>query len=131
MKAPMIGLDIAKSILQVPGEDSRGKIVLQKRRKRAQVEAFFAKLPPSRIGIAACGAAYHWGRTLRALGHEVRLIPAADVKPFVKRNKNDARDAAAPRFRVRTGVLLRSRASRNSAGSNGRGIFWSSSTRHS
>ena len=69
--------------------------MLQKRLKRSQMEGFFARLPPTLIGIEACGSAHHWGRTLRALGHEVRLIPAAYVKPFVKRNKNDARDAAA------------------------------------
>jgi transposase len=91
----MIGLDIAKSVFQAHGEDARGRIVFQKRLKRSQVEAFFAKLPPALIGIEACGSAHHWGRTLRALGHEVRLIPAAYVKPFIKRNKNDARDAAA------------------------------------
>jgi transposase len=95
MNASMIGLDIAKSVFQVHGESADGKIVLQRRLRRAQVEAFFAKLPPARIGIEACGSAHYWGRTLRALGHDVGLIPAAYVKPFVKRNKNDARDAAA------------------------------------
>ncbi len=95
MNVSMIGLDIAKSVFQVHGEDSTGKIVLQKRLKRSQMAGFFAKLPPALIGIEACGSAHHWGRTLRALGHDVRLIPAAYVKPFVKRNKNDARDAAA------------------------------------
>lgn len=95
MDVTMIGLDIAKSVFQVHGEDSTGKAVVRKRLKRSQVEAFFAKLPPALIGIEACGSAHHWGRTLRALGHEVRLIPAAYVKPFVTRNKNDARDAAA------------------------------------
>lgn len=95
MHAITIGLDIAKSVFQVHGEDRNGKVVMQKRLRRGQVEEFFRKLPPCRIGIEACGTAHYWGRTLRALGHEVRLIPAAYVKPFVKRNKNDARDAAA------------------------------------
>lgn len=95
MYASMIGLDIAKSVFQVHGEDERGNIVLKKRLRRAQMAAFFAKLPAARIGIEACGSAHHWARTLRALGHEVRLIPAAYVKPFVRRNKTDARDAAA------------------------------------
>jgi transposase len=95
MNAITIGLDIAKSVFQVHGEDAAGKIVLQKRLRRAQVEHFFAGLPASRIGIEACGSGHHWGRTLRALGHDVKLIPAAYVKPFVKRNKTDARDAAA------------------------------------
>ena len=95
MKAITIGLDIAKSVFQVHGEDATGKIILQKRLRRSQVLAFFAGLKPALIGIEACGSAHYWGRELRALGHEVRLIPAAYVKPFVRRNKNDARDAAA------------------------------------
>jgi transposase len=94
MNTITIGLDIAKSVFQVHGEDS-GRIVLQKRLRRSQVVDFFAKLPPSRIGIEACGSSHHWARTLRDLGHDVRLIPAAYVKPFVRRNKTDARDAAA------------------------------------
>lgn len=95
MQITTLGLDIAKSVFQVHGEDASGKIVVQKRLRRAQVEAFFATLPRCRVGIEACGSSHHWARTLRDLGHEVRLIPAAYVKPFVKRNKNDARDAAA------------------------------------
>jgi transposase len=95
MNASIIGLDIAKSVFQVHGEDASGKIVIQKQLRRGRVADFFAKLPPALIGIEACGSAHYWGRTLRALGHEVRLIPAAYVKPFVQRNKNDARDAAA------------------------------------
>jgi transposase len=95
MNASMIGLDIAKSVFQVHGENGAGQVVLQKRLRRGQVAAFFAELPPARIGIEACGSAHYWGRTLRALGHQVSLIPAAYVKPFVRRNKTDARDAAA------------------------------------
>lgn len=95
MNANMIGLDIAKSVFQVHGEDGAGQPVLQRRLRRSQVLEFFAKLPPARIGIEACGSAHYWGRELSALGHEVRLIPAAYVKPFVRRNKTDARDAAA------------------------------------
>jgi transposase len=91
----MIGLDIAKSVFQVHGEDAAGQVVLQKRLRRSQVAPFFAKLAPARIGIEACGSAHYWARELRALGHQVRLIPAAYVKPFVRRNKTDARDAAA------------------------------------
>lgn len=94
MYATTIGLDIAKHVFQVHGE-ACGKVVLQKRLRRSQVVDFFAKLPASLIGIEACGSAHYWGRTLRALGHEVRLLPAAYVKPFVRRNKTDARDAAA------------------------------------
>lgn len=95
MKIIMIGLDISKSVFQVYAEDGAGAVVLQKRLRRGQVEPFFAKLAPSRIGIEACGSAHYWGRMLRAQGHEVRLLPAAYVKPFVRRNKTDARDAAA------------------------------------
>jgi transposase len=94
MNAITIDLDIAKSVFQVHGEDASGRIVLQKRLRRPQVEAFFAELPSARIGIEAFGSSHHWGRTLRAQGHEVRLIPAAYVKPFVRRNKTDVRDAA-------------------------------------
>jgi transposase len=94
MNTIMIGLDIAKSVFQVHGEDS-GKIVLQKRLRRSQMVDFFAKLPPALVGIEACGSSHHWARTLRNLGHDVRLIPAAYVKAFVRRNKTDARDAAA------------------------------------
>lgn len=94
MNTITIGLDIAKSVFQVHGEDS-GRIVLQKRLRRSQVADFFAKLPRSLIGIEACGSSHYWARMLRDLGHDVRLIPAAYVKPFVKRNKTDARDAAA------------------------------------
>ena len=82
-------------MLQVHGEDCNGKVVVQKRLRRSQVVASFSQLPRSLIGIEACGTAHYWARTLRELGHEVRLIPAAYVKPFVRRNKNDARDAAA------------------------------------
>ena len=95
MNANMIGLDIAKSVFQVHGENAAGQPVLQRRLRRSQVLEVFAKLPPARIGIEACGSAHYWGRELSALGHEVRLIPAAYVKPFVRRNKTDARDAAA------------------------------------
>lgn len=95
MHAITIGLDIAKSVFQVHAENAAGQIVLQKRLRRSQVEGFFARQRPALVGIEACGSAHYWGRRLRALGHEVRLIPAAYVKPFVKRNKTDARDAAA------------------------------------
>lgn len=95
MHAITIGLDIAKTVFQAHAEDCTGKVVFQKRLRRGQVESFFARLAPAAIGIEACGTAHDWGRKLRALGHDVRLIPAAYVKPFVQRNKTDARDAAA------------------------------------
>ncbi len=81
MKSITIGRDIAKSVFEVHAEDGSGKIVLQKRLRRGQVEAFFAELAPALIGIEACGSAHYWGRTLRALGHDVRLIPAAGACP--------------------------------------------------
>jgi transposase len=95
MQAITIGLDIAKNVFQAHGEDAWAKPVLSKRMGRASVERFFAQLPPAVVGMEACGSAHHWARVLGSLGHEVRLMPAAYVKPFVKRNKTDARDAAA------------------------------------
>jgi transposase len=95
MKVSTIGLDIAKSIFQVHGEDAEGKAIIQKRLGRKGMVGFFSKLPPCLVALEACGTSHYWGRALRAMGHEVRLIPAAYVKPFVKRNKTDARDAAA------------------------------------
>jgi transposase len=91
----MFAIDIAKSILQVVGADERGKPILNRPLRRAQVLSFFAKQAPAEIGLEACGSAHYWARELRALGHEPRLIPAQYVKPYVKRNKNDARDAEA------------------------------------
>ena len=91
----VIGLDIAKSVFQVHGVDGSGATVLQKRLTRSRVLAFFAKLPPCLIGIEACATSHYWARELTALGHEVRLMPAQYVKPYVKRQKNDAADAEA------------------------------------
>jgi len=95
MNAATIGLDIAKSVFQLHGEDAEGRLVVQKRLSRRGMAEFFAKLAPCVVALEACGTSHYWGRTLRAMGHEVRLIPAAYVKPFVRRNKTDARDAAA------------------------------------
>ena len=94
-KVTTIGLDIAKNVFQVHGVDETGQVVLQRRLRRGQVEPFFAKLAPALIGVEACGSAHHWGRVLTGLGHEVRLMPPAYVKPYVKRNKTDGRDAEA------------------------------------
>src|SRR6202044_1208730 len=80
---------------QVHGEDATGKIIVERRLGRQGMVGFFSKLPPCLVALEACGTSHYWGRALRAMGHEVRLIPAAYVKPFVKRNKTDARDAAA------------------------------------
>ena len=90
-----IGLDIAKSVFQVHGVDEAGAVVMAKRLRRNQVISFFRKLPPCLIGMEACASSHHWARELGALGHEARIMPAAYVKPYVKRNKNDAADAAA------------------------------------
>jgi transposase len=95
MKLTTIGLDLAKAVFQVHGADDRGRTVLKKQLKRAQVAAFFANLTPCKIGMEACGSAHYWARKLIAMGHEVVLIPPQYVKPFVKRNKNDAADAEA------------------------------------
>ena len=90
-----IGLDIAKSVFQVHGVDAEGKVVIRRQLKRRYVLAFFQKLPPCLIGIEACASSHHWSRELQALGHIVRLMPPAYVKPYVKRQKNDATDAEA------------------------------------
>ena len=90
-----IGLDIAKSVFQVHGVDAAGQVVIRRQIKRRQVSAFFQKLPPCLVGIEACASAHHWSRELQALGHSVRLMPPAYVKPYVKRHKNDATDAEA------------------------------------
>ena len=90
-----IGLDIAKSVFQVHGVDAAGQVVVRRQLKRRYVLAFFQKLPPCLIGIEACASSHYWSRELRALGHTVRLMPPAYVKPYVKRQKNDATDAEA------------------------------------
>jgi transposase len=94
-KITTIGLDLAKTVFQVHGVDASGHMVLRRQLKRRQVVPFFAKLPSCLIGMEACGTAHHWGRTLRALGHEVRLIPPAYAKAYVRRNKTDPADAEA------------------------------------
>ena len=90
-----IGLDIAKSVFQVHGVDALGKVVIRRQLKRRYVLAFFQKLPPCLVGMEACASSHHWSRELQALGHTVRLMPPAYVKPYVKRHKNDATDAEA------------------------------------
>lgn len=90
-----IGLDIAKSVFQVHGVNRNGDAVLRRQLKRARMLPFFAKLPPCLIGIEACNNSHYWARELSALGHDLKLIPAQYVKPYVKRQKNDATDAEA------------------------------------
>ena len=90
-----VGLDIAKSVFQVHCVDAASRVVIRRQLKRRYVLAFFQKLPPCLIGIEACASSHYWSRELQALGHTVRLMPAAYVKPYVKRQKNDATDAEA------------------------------------
>jgi len=90
-----IGLDIAKSVFQVHGVDVQGKVIIRRQLKRRHVLAFFRKLPPCLVGMEACASSHHWSRELQVLGHTVRLMPPAYVKPYVKRQKNDATDAEA------------------------------------
>jgi len=90
-----IGLDIAKSVFQVHGVDAAGQVVVRRQLKRRYVLAFFEKLSPCLVGIEACASSHHWSRELQALGHTVRLMPPAYVKPYVKRQKNDMADAEA------------------------------------
>jgi len=92
-----IGLDVAKGVFQVHGvkNEAGEPVVIRRRLKRGQVEGFFAKLPRSVIGMEACSSAQHWARLAQSYGHEVRLMPPAYVKAYVKRNKTDAHDAAA------------------------------------
>src|SRR5215468_2036743 len=90
-----IGLDIAKSVFQVHGVDAAGQVVIRRKLKRRYVLAFFRKLPPCLVGIEACALSHYWSREIGALGHTVRLMSPAYVKPYVKRQKNDAADAEA------------------------------------
>jgi transposase len=90
-----IGVDTSKSVFQVHGVDAAERPLLRRQLRRGEVERFFAALPPTAIGLEACGAAHHWARVLRRLGHEPRLIPPQYVKPYLKRGKNDAADAEA------------------------------------
>jgi transposase len=90
-----IGLDIAKSVFQVHGVDAEGKVIIRRQLKRRYVLAFFQKQAPCLVGIEACASSHHWSRELQSLGHTVRLMPPAYVKPYVKRQKNDAADAEA------------------------------------
>jgi transposase len=90
-----IGLDLAKKVFQVHGVDRAGAVTVRRSLRRKQVVPFFAKLPRCRVGIEACATAHYWGREIARLGHDVRLMPPAYTKPYVRRNKNDAADAAA------------------------------------
>ena len=95
MQVTTIGIDLAKNVFQVHGVDANGKVVFNRPLQRSRVLSFFAKLPPCLIGMEACASAHYWARELKKLGHEVRLMPARDVKAYVRRGKNDSVDAAA------------------------------------
>jgi len=95
MPTMTIGLDVAKNVFQVHGVDQEGKVVLRKRLRRHEVLMFFGRLPPCLVGVEACSASHHWARELAALGHQVKMMPARYVKPYVQRGKNDALDAQA------------------------------------
>ena len=95
MEISTIGLDLAKSVFQVHAINDAGEVVVRKALRRSQVLPFFARLSPCLVGMEACGTSHHWARELIKLGHEVRLMPPAYVKPYVKRGKTDANDAEA------------------------------------
>ena len=95
MQITTIGLDLAKSWFQVHGVDADGKVIIRRKLKRGEVISFFKSLTPCLVGIEACATAHYWVRELTALGHQVKLMPPAYVKAYVKRNKNDAADAEA------------------------------------
>ena len=90
-----IGLDLAKTVFQVHGVGAQGEVLIVRKLRRGTMLAFFGRLAACVVAMEACGSAHHWGRQLVALGHEVKLIPPAHVKPYVRRNKKDAADAAA------------------------------------
>jgi len=95
MQVQTIGLDLAKSVFQVHGVNSQGEVVMRERLARSKVIGFFRKLDPCLIGIEACSSGHYWGRELARLGHQVKLMPAQYVRPYVKRAKTDSADAEA------------------------------------
>ena len=95
MKITTIGLDLAKNVFHVVSCDAHGKIIKRKMLRRSGLLAWFANLPPCLIGMESCASAHHWARALQAQGHQVKLIPAQHVRPFVRGNKNDYNDALA------------------------------------
>ena len=106
MNITTMGLDLAKNLFQVHGVNQQGKAVLRKTLRRSDVMSFFAKLLPCLIGMEACGGAHYWARKLAELGHTVKLMAPQFVKPYVKSNKNDARDAEAICEAVRAATIF-------------------------
>ena len=115
MEITTVGLDLAKNVFQVHAIGSTGGVVVRRSLRRAQVIPFFSKLPPCLIGMEACGTSHHWARELVGLGHEVRLMPPAYVKPYVKRGKTDAGDAEAIWEAVTRPTCASYRSSRSSS----------------
>src|ERR1700685_2585171 len=95
MEITTVGLDLAKNVFQVHAINTVGEVVIRKSLRRAQMHRFFEQLDPCLVGIEACGTSHYWAREITKLGHEVRLMPPAYVKPYVKRGKTDASDAEA------------------------------------
>jgi transposase len=95
MEITPIGLDLAKNFFQVHGIDATGAVIVRKALRRSQMLPFFSKLSPCLVGMEACGTSHYWARELIRMGHQVRLMPPAYVKPYVKRGKTDANDAEA------------------------------------
>lgn len=95
MDITRIGIDLAKQVFQIHGVDCHGKAVVKKPLRRSQMLAYFSKLPPTLIGMEACGSAHYWARELGKMGHDARLMSPQFVKPYVKSGKNDANDAEA------------------------------------
>ena len=91
----VIGLDLAKSVFQVHGINAEGEVVVRRKLSRSRVLAYFNRLEPCLVGMEACATAHYWGRELKALGHDVKLMPPQFVKPYLKSQKNDMRDAEA------------------------------------
>jgi transposase len=109
MEITTIGLDLAKNVFQVHAINGSGEVVVRKALRRAQVVRFFERLAPCLVGIEACGTSHHWAREIRRLGHEVRLMPPAYVKPYVKRGKRcggDLRGGIAPDDAVRRDQVM-------------------------
>ena len=132
MRIIRIGLDTSKHVFQIHGVDENEQTVLRRQLRRSEVEKFFAKQPATRIGIEACGASHHWARALQRLGHEVMMMPPQYIKPYVKRGKNDAIDAAAiceAMSRPAYGCAGQNRREPGGADDAWGAICWSSSAR--